>query len=79
MTEYTLKDLQKDLKRLDKRFEDLTEWMQKESKEIDKIDYLAKDELTEKLIMPVYIAKRIELYTKYLETKQKVKVELCHS
>ena len=73
MQEYTLKDLQKDLKRLDKRLTDLTEWMEKEDKIID---YLTKDELTEKLIMPVYVLRRVELYAKYFGTTQKVKVDL---
>ena len=73
MPEYTLKDLQKDLKRLDKRLTDLTEGSEKEDKIID---YLTKDELTEKLIMPVYVLRRVELYAKYFGTNQKVKVDL---
>jgi len=62
--EYTLRQLQADLKRLDKKAETLADWMEK-SKDKNPIDYLAADEITEKLVMPVYIAKRIELYSRY--------------
>ena len=70
---YSLKELQRDLKRLDRKLENLSGWMEKEGK--DKIDYLAKGEISEKLVMPVYIAKRMELYSRYFGNQSKIKVE----
>ena len=67
--EYTLNDLKKDLKRLDRKMTNLSNWMEDSSRKEQIIDYLAKEEITEKLIMPVYIAKRIELYSRYFNLK----------
>jgi hypothetical protein len=53
---YTLKDLVKDLKRLDKKADALDSL---------KVEY---DDLAN-IVVPVYLAKRIELFAKYFNVK----------
>ena len=60
--EYTLGELEKDLKRLDKKAE-LLESLN-----------LSSDE-QEKIVAPVYLAKRVELFMRYFECKIPIKVE----
>ena len=59
LAEYSFEDLKKDLKRLDKKANDL--------------EKLKLDEF--KVIAPVYLAKQVELFKKYFECKIPIKVE----
>ena len=60
MNEYTIRDLEKDLERLDKKANAL---------EALKMEF---DDLAN-IVAPVYMAKRMELMTKYFDVKISVK------
>ena len=68
MAEYTLKDLEKDLVRLAKKAEALDKL-----KIPDKYqEHLNIQEITEKIVAPIYIAKQAELFMKYFACNVKV-------
>lgn len=67
--DYTLKDLEKDLKRLNKKTEELSNWLEKQDNSKTPINYMDKSDLTEKIIAPIYIVEMTKYYMKFLGIK----------
>ena len=73
---YTLKDLEKDLKRLDKKTERLATWMDRREQEPNRFDYAMDFRETQtKVIASIYMAKMMEFYMKYFECKIPIKIK----
>lgn len=65
MKEYTLRQLLKDLRKLDRRYAMYLMELEKDKEKNKPFDYLSSDEIEAQLVVPVYVLARTWLYMKY--------------
>ena len=77
MKEYTLKQLLKDLRRIDEKYMRLCIKMETEKDtEKNPLAYHANDEIMENLVMPVYVLAKTYLYMRYFGLPEQLREKL---